>query len=822
MENKYNHKTVEKNRNQKWLDKRFFYASTNPKKPFSIISPPPNVTGRLHLGHAWNIFIQDSLIRFHKLQGFDVLLLPCVDHAGIATQAKVEAFLAEKNISKFDLGRQKFIQKCYEWKDQQYLKIKEQWNKLGIAFDYSKERFTLDDEAQVAVSNFFIKLWEKNLIYRGKRAINWDVKLQTALSNIEVINKPVNQKMYYLKYFLKDSSEFLTVATTRIETISSDAVLAVNPKDKRYSGFIGKEVIHPLTKKIIKIIGDSNVSQDFGSGVMKVSAHSILDFEILEKNGLSAEDCIDDYGNLNKNTLEFEGKNRFEARDLIAKKLENEGLLIKTEDVVSNVGFSQRSGEIVEILKKPQWFVKMDELAQSLISHLNSKDKILFYPRGFEKNLRKWFDKIHDWTISRQLWWGHRIPVWYKNDEFKVQIDSPGQGWTQDPDVLDTWFSSGISAFSFLGWPNNSELIKSYFPTSLLVTGWDILFFWVARMYFSSLFVMDKKPFEKVLLHGLIRDEEGRKMSKSLGNGIDPMEIIEKYGSDSLRQMLLFNSSPGKDIRFSVEKLNSAWNLSNKLWNIAKYIKSLDNTHRKPDFIDFWMEGKIYDFKKQIVKNIKKYNFSVIGTEINNFIFGDFSSRYIELIKTRQNGFYARKLLKNVLIILHPFMPFLTDFLMEEIFNEEILEQKMPRVRQFSDNQKVENILEIIDNLRFYRENLQISKKIMLEFCVLDAEFQKEEIEIISKFVFGKWVPNNEFIIKTKNFKISLKIPDEVKKAQEENDKKEIQFLKSEILRAETLLSNQKFVEKAPKEKVEQEREKLKKFKEKLEFYEKK
>ncbi len=628
--------------------------------------------------------------------------------------------------------------------------------------------------------------------------------------------------MYYLKYFLKDSSEFLTVATTRIETISSDVVLAVNPKDKRYSSFIGKEVIHPLTKKIIKIIGDSNVAQDFGSGVMKVSAHSILDFEILEKNGLSAEDCIDDYGNLNKNTLEFEGKNRFDARDLIAKKLENEGLLIKTEDVVSNVGFSQRSGEIVEILKKPQWFVKMDELAQSLISHLNSKDKILFYPRGFEKNLRKWFDKIHDWTISRQLWWGHRIPVWYKNDEFKVQIDSPGQGWTQDPDVLDTWFSSGISAFSFLGWPNNSELIQSYFPTSLLVTGWDILFFWVARMYFSSLFVMDKKPFEKVLLHGLIRDEEGRKMSKSLGNGIDPMEIIEKYGSDSLRQMLLFNSSPGKDIRFSVEKLNSAWNLSNKLWNIAKYIKSLDNTHRKPDFIDFWMEGKIYDFKKQIVKNIKKYNFSVIGTEINNFIFGDFSSRYIELIKTRQNGFYARKLLKSVLIILHPFMPFLTDFLMEEIFGEEILEQKMPRVRQFSDNQKVENILEIIDSLRFYRENLQISKKIMLEFCVLDAEFQKEEIEIINKFVFGKWVPNNEFIVKTKNFKISLKIPEEVKKAQEENDKKEIQFLKSEILRAETLLSNQKFVEKAPKEKVEQEREKLKKFKEKLEFYEKK
>ncbi|ATP60023.1 valine--tRNA ligase [Mesomycoplasma dispar] len=822
MENKYDFKLVEDGRNEKWQKKGFFVAPKNAKKPFSIITPPPNVTGQLHLGHSWNVFIQDSLIRFHKLQGFDVLLLPSVDHAGIATQVKVEENLAKQNISKFELGREKFVQKCYEWKEQQYLKIKEQWNKLGICYDFSKERFTLDKEAQIAVSDFFIKLWEKNLIYRGEKAINWDVKLQTAISNIEVINKPVEQKMYYLKYFLENSNDFLTVATTRIETISSDVALAVNPKDKRYLHLIGKKVIHPLTKKLIKIIADSNVGIDFGSGVMKVSAHSILDFEIMEKHNLSAQDCIDNYGNLNKNVPGFEGKNRFVARNLIAEKLEKEGFLIKTETVISNVGFSQRSDEIVEILKKPQWFVKMDKLAQSLLLHLDSKDKIHFYPQSFEKNLKKWFDKIHDWTISRQLWWGHRIPVWYKNNEFKVQIESPGSGWTQDEDVLDTWFSSGISAFAFLGWPQNDQLIKSYFPTSLLVTGWDILFFWVARMYFSSLFVMGEKPFKKVLLHGLIRDEVGRKMSKSLGNGVDPMEVIEKYGSDTLRQALIFNSSPGKDIRFSVEKLNSAWNLNNKLWNIAKYIEDLDSTFAKPDFIDLWMEEKIYNLKREITRNIKKYNFSVIGTEINNFIYADFSSRYIELIKTRKNGFYARKLLKKILVILHPFIPFLTDFLMEKIFKLEILEQKMPTLKRFNNSEQVENVLEIIDNLRTYREKFQISKKIILEYCVIDKNFTNEEIEIINKLTFGKWSENDELIIKTKNFKIALKIPDELRKEQEKRELKEIKFLKDEILRAEKILSNQNFLKKAPKEKIDLERTKLVKLKEKLEFYEKK
>ncbi|MXR05620.1 valine--tRNA ligase [Mycoplasma flocculare] len=819
MKNKYDFKIVENNRYEKWQKKGFFIAPKNAKKPFSIITPPPNVTGQLHLGHSWNAFIQDSLIRFYKLKGYDTLLLPSVDHAGIATQAKVEENLAKQNLSKFDLGREKFIQKCYQWKEKQYLKIKEQWYKLGICYDFSKERFTLDEKAQIAVSHFFVKLWEKNLIYRGEKAINWDIKLQTAISNIEVINKPVEQKMYYLKYFLENSHKFVIVATTRIETISSDVALAINPKDKRYSHLIGKKAINPLTKKLIEIIGDSNISVDFGSGIMKVSAHSIIDFEIMEKHNLDAKDCIDNFGNLNENVPEFKGVNRFLARDLIAKKLEKEELLVKIETVISNVGFSQRSNEIIEILKKPQWFLKMDKLSQSLVSHLDSKDKIRFYPQNFEKNLKKWFEKIHDWTLSRQLWWGHRIPVWYKNNQFKVQINSPGPGWIQDEDVLDTWFSSGISAFAFLGWPQNYELIKSYFPTSLLVTGWDILFFWVARMYFSSLFAMGKKPFNKVLLHGLIRDEQGRKMSKSLGNGLDPMEIIEKYGSDALRQALIFNSSPGKDIRFSLEKLNSAWNLNNKLWNIAKYIANLDNSFAKPDFIDLWMENKIYNLKHEIAKNIKKYNFSIIGTEINNFIYGEFSSRYVELIKTRKNGFYARKLLKKILIILHPFIPFLTDFLIEKIFKIELLEQKMPRIKSFKNSEQVENILEIIDSLRAQREKFQISKKLILEYCIIDKNFTKDEINIINKLTFGKWTENNELIIKTKNFKIAIKVPDNFKKEQEQRELKEIKFLKNEILRAENILSNENFLKKAPKTKVDLERSKLQKLKEKLDFY---
>ncbi|MBG0730525.1 valine--tRNA ligase [Mycoplasma sp. 'Moose RK'] len=821
MENKYDFNLVEKNRNEKWQKKGRFFAKTNVKKPFSIITPPPNVTGQLHLGHAWNIFIQDTLIRFHKLEGFDTLFLPAVDHAGIATQAKVESLLAAENLTKFDLGREKFIKKCFEWKDQQYKKIKEQWNKLGICYDFSKERFTLDDQAKEAVSLFFIDLWKKGLIYRGNRAINWDVKLQTAISNIEVINKPVKQKMYYIKYFLENSSSFLTVATTRIETISSDVALAVNPKDKRFLHLVGKKVVHPLTKKLIKIISDSNVNINFGSGVMKISSHSLLDFEIMEKHGFSSSDCIDIYGNLNENVPDFNGLNRFLARDLIAKKLEKEGFLIKTKDIVSNVGFSQRSDEIVEILQQPQWFVKMDQLAKDLIEHLNSKDKVLFYPRNYEKKLRKWMENVHDWTISRQLWWGHRIPVWYKNNEIKVQIESPGKDWIQDEDVLDTWFSSGISAFVFLGWPQNLELFKSYFPSSLLVTGWDILFFWVARMYFSSLSVLKQKPFEKVLIHGLIRDENGKKMSKSLGNGVDPMEIIEKYGSDVLRQTLIFNSTPGKDIKFSIEKLNSAWNLNNKIWNIAKYISGLGEKATNPDLIDRWMENKIFLFKREITKNTKKYNFSVIGSLIQNFIFGDFSSRYIELIKNRKNGYQARLLFQKILVILHPFIPFLTDFLMEKIFKIEILDQKKPLIRRFPDVNQVENLLEIIDSLRAYREKFKISKKIILEYYVIGKEFKKEQIETIDRLSFGKWNENQGLIIKTNNFNISLKVPQEIIEKEKKEIDQKIEFLKKEILRAENILANQNFLNKAPAEKINLEKEKLEKFKEKLSFYQK-
>ncbi|CAT05411.1 Valine--tRNA ligase [Mesomycoplasma conjunctivae] len=822
MKNKYNHIEVEKDINQKWIEKKYFKASDNPKKPFCIITPPPNVTGQLHLGHAWNTYLQDTIIRYKKIRNFDVFLLPAVDHAGIATQAKVEEKINKEGIKKEDLGLEKFLELCYQWKDEQYQKIIKQWGKLGIAYDYSKERFTLDEGAKEAVSDFFIHLYKQNLLYKGNRAINWDIKFQTAISNVEVINKSIEQKMYYLKYFIEDSDQFLEIATTRIETIASDAAVAVNPKDTRYLKFVGKKVINPLTKKAIPVITDDYVDIKFGSGAMKVSSHSMADFDILEKNNLESPESIDNEGKLTHIVTGFVGLDRFEARAKIALKMKEEGLLIKEENIISNVGFSQRSDEIIEILRKPQWFVSMKKLASDMLAHLSSKDKVLFYPKNFEKNIQKWMKNIHDWTISRQLWWGHQMPVWYKDDEIKVQKESPGKNWIQENDVLDTWFSSGISPFVFLGWPQNQEFMQKYYPTSLLVTGWDIIFFWVARMYFSSLNVIKQKPFERVLIHGLIRDIQGRKMSKSLGNGIDPMEIIDKYGSDVLRQTLIFNSTPGQDIRFSLEKLNPGWALNNKLWNISKYIGSLSYKKTKASQIDDWIENKVHNLNKKINKYMRTYNFSIIGKEIQNFIYNDFSSWYIELIKIDGNGYHPRRILKKILIILHPFLPFLTDYLFSNIFQEELLENRAPRLKAKKNTVEVDEIIEIVTNIRQFREKYQISKKETIKYCILNKELKESQIALINKLSFAQWENNKSVVVKSNNFEISILLTDKIKQQESEKINNEIIFIKKEIERAQKILSNPGFINKAPKHKIEEEEDKLNKYKEKLNFYLKK
>nr|WP_033161481.1 valine--tRNA ligase [[Mycoplasma] collis] len=819
-----NYKIIEKNRNDKWIKNKYFSSHDLSKKPFTIILPPPNVTGKLHLGHAWNSYIQDVIIRYKKLKGYDVLFLPAVDHAGIATQIKVEQRLQSENISKFDLGREKFVEQIWKWKDEYYFIIKSQWNSLGLALDYSSERFTLDELSNKAVSKVFIDFYNKNLIYKAKKAVNWDPKQKTTLSNMEVINKAIEQKMYYLKYKLvndnvNDKEENLIVATTRIETIPSDVALCVNPKDARYKHLIGKNVIHPFTKKTIPIISDEYIDVDFGSGIMKVSAHSAIDIDIINKNKLEIKESINKDGKMNSLALEFENLDRFEARTKIYEKLKNENLIDKVENVISNVGFSERTNEIIEILVFDQWFVDMKPLSEKVKNHLNSKKAVNFFPKRFKNVLEKWLEKVHDWNISRQLWWGHRIPAWYKNNELKVQIESPGEGWKQETDVLDTWFSSGLAPFSFLGWPKNEQKLNHYFPTNLLVTGWDIIFFWVLRMYLFSLETLDEKPFEQVLLHGLIRDENGLKMSKSLNNGIDPMEVIEKYGSDVLRGSLIFHSSPGQDIKFSKNKLDSSWAFNNKIWNIANYIKQMKDENNTLQDKDKWILNQIFKLNKNIDKYMKKYEFTLIYKEIYKFIFEDLSSWYIEFSKTEQNKNQALEIFKKVLIILHPFIPFLTDYLYEDLYKEQLLEAEELKLKQYKNILYIDHVIEIVQNLRQYREKYEISKKIKLEYFIANANIDAKAIEMINKLINGKYIENKTLLYKTTNFDIYLNLEESILEKINENKAKEIEKLKFEISRAENLLNNPNFVKKAPEEKIKAEKEKLKNYREKLASY---
>ncbi|MGL5308595.1 MAG: valine--tRNA ligase, partial [Metamycoplasmataceae bacterium] len=675
MDKIYNHKIVEQNKNEKWINNKYFSTHDKSKPPFSIILPPPNVTGQLHLGHAWDSYIQDTIIRYKKLSGFDVLFLPSMDHAGIATQAKVEERLRLNSETKEMLGRTKFLEKAISWKDEYAEIIKKQWSKLGLVLDYSNERFTLDKKSNNAVNKVFIDLYNKGLIYKGIRPISWDPKLQTALSNIEVISKPMKSKMYYVKYYLENSSNYITIATTRIETIFSDVAIAFNPNDEKNKIFEGKKVLNPLTHNLIPIISDVYVDSNFGSGFMKVSAHSMADIDIIIKNKLEIKECINKFGLMNELAMEFIGISRFEARNKIEKKLLDNELLLKVDDIENNIGISERSNEVIEILVMPQWFVKMDELSKKLLENINSNNKVKIFPIRFEHVLKTWMSEIHDWTISRQLWWGHQIPAWYKNDQIKVQVESPGDDWTRDEDVLDTWFSSALCPFSFLGWPDDKEMLERYFPTSLLVTGYDIIFFWVARMYFQSLEFMNNIPFKDLLIHGLIRDEFGKKMSKSLGNGINPMDIIEEHGSDSLRWFLLTNSTPGQDINFSRNKIESAWSLNNKLWNITRYIISMtdDQTEMLND-TDKWILTKFNILEKNIQNHMSKYEFSLIGKKFNDFIYNDFSSWYVEFLKIKPNKKIAIEILSKLLILLHPFIPFLTDHLFKILTNKELLE----------------------------------------------------------------------------------------------------------------------------------------------------
>ncbi|MEA4206337.1 valine--tRNA ligase [Mycoplasma sp. 1199] len=822
MDKIYNHTLVEKDIDKKWQAKKYFQTHDLDKKPFTILLPPPNVTGKLHLGHALDVYIPDTIIRYKKLNGFDVMWVPGMDHAGIATQSKVEDVLFQSTgQTRHDLGREAFVDKIWEWKAEYANLFRQQWSKIGLALDYSAERFTLDAEANEAVSKVFIDLYNKGFIYKGVKAINWDVKLQTALSNIEVNNEPAEQKMYYINYPIKGSNDVLTIATVRTETLLSDVAVVFNPNDSRYKDLEGQVVIHPITKKDLPIIPDEYVDINFGSGLMKLSAHAEVDIDIIKKHNLEINETISKDGLINYPGLpEFHGLERFAAREKIAQFLQDNGYIQKVETTISNVGISDRSKTPVEILVLPQWFVKMEHFRDLILKDLDYPEAVKFYPKRFELTMRQWMENVYDWTISRQLWWGHRIPAWYNQDgNMKVQVDSPGEGWVQDPDVLDTWFSSGLAPFVFLGWPQTNEKLKRYYPTSLLVTGYDIIFFWVARMYFFGLEFTGQKPFDRLLLHGLIRDAQGRKMSKSLNNGVDPMDMVEKYGSDALRWFLITNTTPGLDIKFSDDKVEAAWRVNNKLWNIARYINELEDNNNEATDADKWILNQLKNLSVKIDSLIDNYEFSIIGSEIYKFIFTDLSGWYVEFLKSSYSKKSALEVLRKTLILLHPFLPFITDRLYSEIFNAELLEQLWPTFEDDHSTDYINTVIEVVTELRKYRENNQISKKELLIYS-LKNDVPQVAIETINKMVFALYEDNNDYLIALNDNVLFIKQSDETKQRNKKLLLEKINFVKAEIARAEQLLNNERFVSKAPADKVAVEKAKLEKYTDELKKYE--
>lgn len=812
MKSKYNHQEVEQNKNQKWIDKGYFSTRNFKKEPFSILLPPPNVTGKLHLGHAFDTYIQDSLIRYHKLQDKDVFWISGMDHAGIATQAKVEERLKKKNVTRHHIGREKFIEKVWEWKEEYASTIRVQWAKLGLALDYTKERFTMDPGLGKAVQEVFMKMHADGLIYRGKRAVSWDPELQTVLSNIEVENKEKKQTMFYIKYDLETKGH-IEIATTRPETIFSDVAIAIHPDNPKTKHLLHKTAINPLTGLKLPIISDTYIKQDKGTGIMKVSAHAEQDIEIIQKHNMDIIECIDKHGIMNKNAMSLAGQNRFDARKNVVKLLKNR--IIKQEETISLVGYSSRSGQIIEILVQPQWFVKMKPLAKLILDDLK-QEGVKFFPSRFSQVLTHWMEEVNDWCISRQLWWGHQIPAWYKDGQIKVSATSPGEGWVQDEDVLDTWFSSGIAPFSFLGWPEKSDLLKRYYPSDTLVTGYDIIFFWVARMYFQSLYIKGSKPFKNVLIHGLIRAEDGQKMSKSLGNGIDPMDVVYHHGSDALRWFLLTNSTPGQDIRYSEQKIKAGWNLNNKLWNISRYIlKMMDHQRNKINDADRWILNKLDLLDKFIDQKITTYEFTLIGKEILRFVQDDLSSWYIELSKSSANQKVAKYVLEKLMIILHPFLPFVTDEIYTMINGKELLAQVKTPVTTEGEADYINEVINVTLALREFRSSKNIANTVTLGYDY-SKDLEDVAIDMINRLANATLEVNQDAKVPLGKEMLFIKLTYEMKQQEAARIAKLKAHLESEIKRAQGMLANPNFVKKAPKDKIKIEEEKLAKLEQEL------
>ena len=841
LDKKYDHLKVEEGKYDKWLSKGYFEAGDLNKEPFCIVIPPPNVTGKLHLGHAWDTTLQDIIIRYKRMNGYDALWLPGMDHAGIATQAKVDKKLKDAGVNPREMDRDEWLKVAWEWKEEYASNIHSQWAKMGLSLDYTKERFTLDDGLSKAVRKVFVELYNKGYIYRGERIINWDPYAKTALSNEEVIYKDVKGAFYHIKYMIEGSDDYLEVATTRPETLFGDTAVAVNPKDDRYKDLIGKRVILPIVNKLIPIIGDEHADMEFGTGVVKITpAHDPNDFEVGERHNLERICVMNPDATMNENALEFEGLDRYEARDKVVKKLDELGLLIDVKEISHNVGFSERSDVMIEPYLSKQWFVKMDELAKHVLDNQKTDGKVNFIPERFEKILTHWMEDCHDWCISRQLWWGHRIPAWYRDDEVYVSEVPPKieDGWVQDDDVLDTWFSSALWPFSTLGWPDKTPLLDRYYPNSVLVTGYDIIFFWVCRMVFQGLEFMGERPFKEVLIHGLIRDKQGRKMSKSLGNGVDPMDVIDKYGADSLRYFLTTNTASGMDLRYDEEKVKSTWNFINKLWNASRYVLLTLEDFREDDYTfdnltiqDKWILTKLNKTILEVKRSMDKYDFNIVGNTLYSFIWNDFCDKYIELSKF--NPYKTTKsvlirVLTDILKMMHPFMPYVT----EEIYGklpikdaESIMISKYPTYNElevFNDDEiLVDDALEFITMFRNRKVELHLGNDFQVDIKISNNDVKTIIINMLKlsdKMVSDK-SDLKEDIISYKDLEIKLYYDNtENEMVEKANLEKEYDRLVNSIERREKLLSNDNYVNKAPSNIVLNERNQLKLEQEQLEM----
>ena len=866
LEKNYNPKEIEERLYQVWLNKKYFHAKVDKKKkPFTIVMPPPNITGKLHMGHALDNTMQDILIRFKRMQGYEALWVPGTDHASISTEVKVINQLKEEGIDKRELGREGFLKRTWEWKEEYGGTITSQLKKLGSSCDWDRERFTLDEGCSKAVQDVFIKLYDKKLNYKGSRIINWCPVCRTSISDAEVEHKEQPGHFWHINYKIVDSDEKIEIATTRPETLLGDTAVAVHPEDERYQNLIGKMVELPLTNRTIPIIADEYVDREFGTGVVKITpAHDPNDFEVGKRHNLPEINILNDDATINENGGKYQGMDRYEARKQIVKDLEELGLLVKVEDHVHNVGTHDRCKTTIEPMIKQQWFVKMQELAKPAIEAVKNKELKLI-PERMEKTYFNWLENIRDWCISRQLWWGHRIPAYYCNHCNEVVVSSeapttcPHCGhteFTQDPDTLDTWFSSALWPFSTLGWPDNTEELEYFYPTNVLITGYDIIFFWVIRMVFSGIEHTGKLPFDTVIFHGLVRDSEGRKMSKSLGNGIDPLEVIDQYGADALRLTLVTGNAPGNDMRYYDERVQASRNFANKVWNASRFILMNMEKADIPKEIDLdtltsadkWILSKVNQLAKDVTDNLDKYEMGIAVQKINDFLWEEFCDWYIEMVKprlyddadtTKAAALWTLKtVLTNGLKLLHPFMPFITEEIFLNLQSEEetIVTSKWPEYKEewnFAKEEKAVSLIkDAVRNIRNLRAEMNVAPSKKAKVFVVSENAEIREIFEQGKVFFATLGYASEVVIQadkegiaedavsTMIYDTNIYIPfAELVDIEKEIARleKEEQRLHGELKRVNGMLNNEKFMSKAPEAKIKEEREKLDKYTQLLE-----